>query len=384
MDLMYTEEEERFRLQLREFLERELRPLVEQIEDEELSPKGFIHKLGAGGYMGSMYPQEVGGTGRGLVYDAIVSEEVAYISPVTDTSRSVTSVMAAAPIYRFGTKEQKEKYLRPLISGQAVGAIAISEPGTGSDAAGMQTGAERRGDFYIINGQKHWITNGGIADYITLFAITDPDVHAHQGMSAFVIETNTPGFSVLRNPPVMGLRGVPHSHIVFTNMAVPASNLLGKENDGWHVLTDELASERINISSRVLGAARRCYEEAVKHSATREQFGRKIRAFEGISFKIAEMKCDLDAARLLILRAARMYDQGMNVEKEAAIAKLFTTERGFQIADKALQIHGGTGYRKGSPVEQFFRDIRAYRLGGGTDEIMKFLIQREEYRDFGY
>ncbi len=384
MDLMYTEEEERFRLQLREFLEQELSPLVEQIEAEELSPTGFIQELGARGYMGSMYPAEVGGTGRGLVYDTIVSEEVAYISPVTDTSRSVTSVMAAAPIQRFGTTEQKERFLRPLISGQAVGAIAISEPGTGSDAAGMQTTAERRGDFYIINGQKHLITNAGIADYITLFAITNPDVHPHQGMSAFVIETATPGFSVLGNPPVMGLRGVPHSHIGFDNMSVPVTNLLGKEHEGWHVLTDELASERINIGSRVLGAARRCYEEAVKHSATREQFGRKIRSFEGISFKIAEMKCDLDAARLLILRAVRMYDRGIRVEKEAAIAKLFATERGFQIADKALQIHGGFGYGKGCPVEQFFRDIRAYRLGGGTDEIMKFLIQREEYRDFGY
>ncbi len=384
MDLMYTEEEEKFRSQLREFLEQELEPLVEQIEGEELSPKGFIQKLGARGYMGSMYPTEVGGTGRGLVYDTIVSEEVASISPVTDTSRSVTSVMAAAPIQRFGTKEQKERFLRPLISGQAVGAIAISEPGAGSDAAGMQTRAERRGDVYVINGQKHWITNAGIADYITLFAITDTNVHPHQGMSAFVIETTTPGFSVLSNPPVMGLRGIPHSHIQFDNMAVPVTNLLGKEHEGWHVLTDELASERVNISARVLGTARRCYEEAVKHSATREQFGRKIRSFEGISFKIAEMKCDLDAARLLILRAARMYDQGIRVEKEAAIAKLFTTERGFQIADKALQIHGGLGYWKGCPVEQFFRDIRAYRLGGGTDEIMKFLIQREEYRDFGY
>lgn len=384
MDLMYTDEEERFRLELRGFLEQELSPLVDEIEAEKLSPKGFIKKLGAKGYMGSMYPKEVGGTGLGLISDSIVSQEVAYISPVTDTCRSVTSVMSAAPIYRFGTEEQKEKYLRPLITGQAVGAIAISEPGGGSDAAGMKTRAERQGDFYIIDGQKHWITNAGIADYITLFAITNPDVHPHQGMSAFVIETSMPGFSVLHNPEVMGLRGIPHSHISFEKMAVPASNLLGKENNGWHVLTDELASERINISSRVLGAARRCYDEAVKHSATREQFGRKIRTFEGISFRIAEMKCDLDAAHLLILRAARMYSQGVRVEKEAAIAKLFTTEHGFQIADKALQIHGGTGYWKGSPVEQFFRDIRAYRLGGGTDEIMKFLIQREEYRDFGY
>ena len=384
MSLMYTEEEQKFRLELRELLRQELEPLVPKIESEELSPAEFARKLGAKGYMGLLYPKEVGGTGKGIVYDSIVAEEVAYISPVTDTCRSVTSLMAAAPIYRFGTAAQIENYLRPLISGQAIGAIAISEPTGGSDAAGMRTRAERKGDDYIVNGQKHWITNAGIADIIILFAITSTDVHPHQGMSAFIVETNTPGFRILSNPDVMGLRGIPHSEIVFDNMALPVANLLGPENQGWHVLTDELASERINIASRAMGAARRCYEDALKHSATREQFSRKIRRFEGISFKIAEMKCDLDAMRMLILRAARMYDQGLRVEKEAAIAKLFAAERGFQIADKALQIHGAQGYFKGSAVEQFFRDIRAYRLAGGTDEIMKFLIQREEYRDFGY
>lgn len=384
MNFGYSEQEETFRTGLRTFLKTELVPLVAKIEDEEVTPKEFIGRLGKAGYMGSIFPKSVGGTGMGLVYDTIVSDEIAYISPVTDTSRSVNSVMAAAPVYRFGTKKQQDKYLRPLISGQATASIAISEPRGGSDAAGMETRAERQGKDYIINGEKTWITNAGIADYIVLFAITDPKVHPHEGMSAFIVETNTPGFSIVRNPPVMGLRGVPHSHIKFENMVVPATNLLDKVNNGWHVLTDELASERINIASRVYGAARRCYDEALKHSATREQFSRKLRAFEGISFSIADMKCELDAAGLLILRAARMYDQGIRVEKEAAIAKLFATEHGFQIADRALQIHGGYGYMKGTPVEQFFRDIRAYRLGGGTDEIMKFLIQREEYREAGY
>jgi len=384
MSLMYTEEEEKFRLELREFVHQELKPLVAGIESQEISPVDFIRKLGERGYMGSLYPVEIGGTNKGLVYDSIVSEEVAYISPVTDTCRSVTSLMSAAPIYRFGTDAQKEKYLRPLIAGQTVGAIGISEPEGGSDAARMRTRAERKGDSYVINGDKHWITNASIADYMTLFAITNPDVHPHQGMSAFIVETKTPGFTTLFDPEVMGLRGIPHSRIMFDNLIVPAANLLGEENQGWHVLTDELASERINIASRVLGAARRCYEDALKHSATREQFRRKIRSFEGISFKIAEMKCDLDASRMLILRAARMYDQGLKVEKEAAIAKLFASERGFQIADKALQIHGARGYTKEFAVEQFFRDIRAYRMGGGTDEIMKYIIQRDEYREFGY
>ena len=238
MSLVYTEEEQKFRLELRGFLKQELEPLVPQIEREELSPTEFIKKLGSKGYMGSLYPKELGGTGKGIVYDSIVSEEVAYISPVTDTCRSVTSIMSAAPVYRFGTEAQKEKYLRPLISGQAVGSIAISEPTGGSDAAGMRTRAEPTGDHYLVNGQKHWITNAAIADFITLFAISNPDVHPHQGMSAFIVETKTPGFRVLSNPEVMGLRGVPHSRIEFRNMSLPAGNLLGEENRGWHVLTD--------------------------------------------------------------------------------------------------------------------------------------------------
>ncbi|MBW1680038.1 MAG: acyl-CoA dehydrogenase family protein [Deltaproteobacteria bacterium] len=383
MDLLYSEEEEEFRKEVRQLVDEELRPVSRLIEREERSPREFLRKLGQRGYLGVVYPEELGGSNRGIVYDTIVSEEISYVCPAADAMRGVSTLFCGAPLYRFGTTEQKEKYLRPTITGEALGAIGISEPSAGSDAAGMKTRARKEGDYYIINGQKHWITNGSEADHLLLFAITNPQVHSHKGMSAFIVETSTEGFEVVRDLPAMGLRGGRHSHLRFTDMKIPASNLLGEENNGFHVLTDELASERIDICSRTLGCARRLYEESLKHSAKREQFGRKIRSFEGVSFKIAEMKVDLDAARLLMLRAARMYDEGLPVVKEAAIAKLFVVERAFRIADKALQIHGALGYSKDHVIEQFFRDIRVFRLGGGTDEIMKYLIQREEYRDFG-
>lgn len=384
MDLLYRSEEEAFRKEIRELVDAELGPIAPLIEKEERSPREFLRKLGQRGYLGVLYPVELGGSDRGIVYDTIVSEEVAYVCPAADAMRGVSTVFCGAPLYRYGTQEQKEKYLKQTITGELLGALGISEPLAGSDAAGMKTRALREGSNYVINGQKHWITNGSEADYVVLFAITDPDVHPHQGMSAFIVETTTPGFEVVRDMPAMGLLGGRHSHLRFEEMRVPLGNLLGEEGDGFNVLTDELASERIDICSRALGCARRLYEEALKFSAQREQFGRKIRSFEGVSFKIAEMKVDLDAARLLMLRAARMYDEGLPVIKEAAIAKLFVVERAFQIADKAVQIHGGLGYSKDHVVEQFFRDVRVFRIGGGTDEIMKYLIQREEYRAFGF
>jgi len=383
MDLLYESEEEAFREEVRAFIDAELRPIAPLVEKEEKTPREFLRKLGQKGYLGLLYPKEIGGTNQGIVYDTIISEEIAYVCPAADAMRGVSTVFSGAPLHRFGTKEQKERYLRPIITGESLGAIGISEPSAGSDAAGMKTRALREGDNYVINGQKHWITNGSEADHVLLFAITNPDVHSHKGMSAFIVETAIQGFEVVRDMPAMGLMGGRHSHLRFDEMIVPVANRIGEEGNGFHVLTDELASERIDICSRTLGCARRLYEESLKFSAQREQFGRKIRSFEGISFKIAEMKVDLDAGRLLMLRAARMYDKGLPVVKEAAIAKLFLVERAFQIADKALQIHGGMGYSKDHVVEQFFRDVRVFRIGGGTDEIMKYLIQREEYREFG-
>ncbi len=384
MDLFYTEEENKFRMKLGQFLKAELEPIAEEVENKDEVPFEFLKKMGAEGYMGVLHPKEFGGTAKGLICNHIVSEEICYYSPATDISRAVSTVYFGVPVNHWGTIEQKRRYLPPVIKGSEFGALAITEPRGGSDAAGMQTEAARKGDVYILNGEKTWISNSSFASFICVFAITNHDVHPHQGMSALIVEKGTPGFKLIRNLRSMGVQGSSHSHIKFEDCKVPKANILGKENEGWAVLMDELQSERIDIASRGLGCARRAFEEAVKYSANREQFGRKIKQFEGINFKIADMKVALDAARLLIVRAARMYDQGLSIEKEAAIAKLFASEASFKIADQALQVHGASGYSKDSVIERLFRDSRVYGFGGGTSEIMRFLIQREVYKEFGF
>jgi len=384
MDLLYTKEENKFRMNLAQFLNKELAPIAEEIEKGDEIPFDFLRKLGAKGYMGVLHPKELGGSEKGLLYNHIVSDEICYHSAATDISRAVSTVYFGVPVNHWGTSGQKRKYLPPIIKGLKFGALAITEPRGGSDAAGMHTNAVRKGDIYVLNGEKTWISNSSFASFICVLAITNRKVHPHLGMSALIVEKGTPGFKVIKNLKSMGVLGSSHSHIQFENCKVPQANLLGKENEGWAILMDELQSERIDIASRGLGCARRAFEEAVKYSATREQFGRKIKQFEAISFKIADMKVALDAARLLIVRAARLYDAGLSIEKEAAIAKLFASETSFRIADQALQVHGAFGYSKDSIIERLFRDTRVYGFGGGTSEIMRFLIQREVYKEFGF
>jgi alkylation response protein AidB-like acyl-CoA dehydrogenase len=384
MDLLYTKEENEFRMNLSHFLNKELAPMAEKIEKSDEIPFDFFRKLGANEYMGVLHPKEFGGSEKGLLYNHIVSDEICYYSAATDITRAASTVYFGVPVNHWGTLGQKKKYLPPIIKGLEFGALAITEPTGGSDAAGMHMNVVEKGGVYVLNGEKIWITNSSFASFICVFAITNPKVNPHLGISAFIVEKGTPGFKVIKNLKSMGVFGSSHSYIQFENCKVPRANLLGKENEGWNVLMDELQSERIDIASRGLGCARRAFEEAVKYSATREQFGRKISHFEGISFKIADMKVALDAARLLIVRAARLYDQGLSIEKEAAIAKLFSSEASFRIADQALQIHGAFGYSKDSIVERLFRDTRVYGFGGGTSEIMRFLIQREVYKEFGY
>lgn len=383
MDLIYSKEENQFRAELAGFLKKELAPIAEEIDRQDKVPFEFYKKLGAAGYTGVLLPKEYGGTAKGLLYNHMVSEEICYYSAGADITRAVSCVYFAVPISHYGTEAQKRKYLPPVIRGEKFGSLAITEPRGGSDAAGMQTKAVKRGDVYVLNGEKTWITNSRFASFLCIFAISNPDLHSHEGMTAFLVEEGNPGFKIVRDLETMGVLGTSHSHFRLENCEVPKENIVGKENQGWEVLMDELCSERIDIASRGLGCARRAFDESVRYSATREAFGRKINRFEGVSFKIADMKVALDAARLLIVRACRMYDQGQWIEQEAAIAKLFASEASFRVVDMALQIHGAYGYSKDSIIEKLFRDTRVYGFGGGTSEIMRFLIQREIYKDYG-
>lgn len=381
-DLIYSPDELEFRDKAREFVETEIKPLKQQIEDQTFDYRAFFKKMGDFGLAGLLIPRKYGGSEKPFMYQLLAGEELSTVSPTATMMFGSSCTLSAIPILRFGTEEQKQKYLVPLAKGENIGALAITEPAVGSDTAGMETTAEwnEEEQCWILNGEKRYITNGSIADQIVIFAITDPKVDSRSGMSAFIIETAWEGFSVVLDFNLMGRQGIYNSHIKFENMKVPKENLLGKLNQGFLILMDELDSERIGIAAEALGCMRTPFEIAVEYSQNRVQFGRPISRFEGVSFKIADMATKMRAARLLIVTAARMMDKGLPCTTEATMAKLFATEASVEVCDLAIQICGGAGYVKDYfPLEQFYRDARLGTIGGGTSEIMRFLIQREVY-----
>lgn len=382
-DIFFTDEENAFRKELRAFIKAEIAPHAQDIEENNRYPRDLIRKMGDAGYLAVFHPPEYGGSGKGLSCEIIVCEELSAVNPAMDMGRMASVTLFGAPLRRFATEEQKQTYLAPVIRGEKIGAIGITEPDVGSDTAGMKTKAVKEGDEYVINGEKKFITNGSQADYICLFAITNPDVHPKDGMSAFIFPTDTEGFSVVEDHNMMGMSGARVSQLKFENCRVPAENMVGEENKGFRVLMDELDSERVAIAAEAVGYCHVPFQEAVKWSCERIQFDRPIRYFEGVSFKVAEMATKIEAARLLVLKAARMYDKGMKITKEAAMAKIYATETAFDVAHTALQVLGGNGYTKNFKTEQFLRDSRIMMIGGGTAEILRFLIQREIYKELG-
>lgn len=383
-ELLYTPAEIAFRQKTRNFVDREIQPVKDQIELRAFDYRAFFKKLADVGFSGLLIPEEYGGSNKPFMYQLIAGEEISAVSPSATMMFGASCTLSAIPILRFGTEEQKQKYLVPLANGDSIGALAITEPAVGSDTAGMETNAvwNERKNCWILNGEKRYITNGSIADQIVVFAITDPKVDSKSGMSAFIIETTWEGFSVEREFTLMGRSGVFNSHIKFNNMQIPKDNLLGKINQGFLILMDELDSERIGIAAEALGCMRKPFEIAVDYSTQRIQFDQPISRFEGVSFKIADMATKMRAARLLVITAARMMEKGLACTKEATMAKLFATEVSIEVCDLAIQICGGAGYVKDYfPLEQYYRDARLGTIGGGTSEIMRFLIQREVYME---
>ncbi|WXG45178.1 MAG: acyl-CoA dehydrogenase family protein [Candidatus Atabeyarchaeum deiterrae] len=386
IEILFGEAENKFRKEVRRFVESELAPVSEEIERKEdfSLVREFIGKMGKKGYLGSPYPAKYGGTEKGMAFEIIVAEEVSAMNPGTDMSRAASSLFYSMPVFKFGSEEQKKKYLVPVIKGEKIGAIGITEPDVGSDTAGMKTRAKLEGKDYVINGEKRFITNGSQADFLCVFAITNLEVHPHQGMSAFLVEKGMPGFTAVKDYELLGQHGAKVSQLEFKNVKVPKENMIGKENDGFKVLMDELDRERVCIAAQALGYARTPFEAAVKYSNERAQFDKKIRSFEGVSFKIAEMATKIEAAKLLTLQAARILDKGIAATKQATMAKIYSTETAFEVASNALQILGGIGYTREYPVERMLRDSRLMMIGGGTAEVLRFLIQREVFKEFGY
>ncbi|MBN2155400.1 MAG: acyl-CoA dehydrogenase family protein [Candidatus Lokiarchaeota archaeon] len=382
--LMYTEEEREFREYVQKFCLDEIVPHEEKIQKENIYPREIIRKIGQAGLMSVHHPKDIGVgkyAGKGLVYETIVAEEVSAVVAGLDMARMSTATLYGKPISRFGTTEQIEKYLKPVIRGEKIGALGITEPNVGSDVAGMETHAESKDDGYLLNGRKKYITNGSQADYLCVFAITDSTVHAKQGMSAFIIENTMPGFKVVKDLDLMGMHGARVSELKFENIFVPKENILGKIGDGFAICMDELDSERVAIAAEALGYARPALEKAIEHSQIRVQFDKPIRYFEGVNFKIADMATELEAARLLTLNSARLYDKGLSITKEAAMAKIFATKMAVNVCDNAIQILGGKGYEKENKVERYYRDAKLMEIGGGTSEILRYLVQREIFKE---
>ena len=378
---LWTEDEIKFRKEVQDFCNKEIAPTADEI-DKGPYPRELLRKIGKAGYMGVHHDKSVGGSNRGLSYEIIVAEEISAVNGGLDMARMATATLYGMPVARFGTAEQKKKYLEPVVTGDKIGCIGITEPDVGSDTAGMKTQATKDGDDWILNGEKRFITNGSQADYMCAFAITDPNVKSKDGMSAFIVDTKTDGFSVVQDHDLLGMKSARVSWLKLDNVRVPGDMILGNPGEGFHILMDELDSERTAIAGEAIGYGRTPYEIAVRYSTERHQFGRPISAFEGVSFKIADMAMKLEAGRALTLTAARMYDRGQKITKEASIAKLYTTEAALQITNDALQILGGSGYTTDYPVERFLRDARLMTIGGGTAEILRFLIQREVFKEF--
>lgn len=378
---LWTDDEVEFRREVRAFCDREIAPIADEI-DKGPYPRELLRKIGKAGYMGVHHDKSVGGTKRGLSYEIIVAEEISATNAGLDMARMASTTLYGMPVERFGTPEQKRKYLRPVVAGDKIGCIGITEPDVGSDTAGMKTRAKRDGDGWILNGEKRFITNGSQADYMCAFAITDPAVKAKDGMSAFIVDTKSEGFTVVKDHDLLGMKSARVSWLKLEDVRVPGNMILGEPGQGFHILMDELDSERTAIAGEAIGYGRTPYEIAVKYSTERHQFGRPINEFEGVSFKIADMAMRLEAGRALTLTAARMYDRGQKITKAASIAKLYTTEAAVQVTNDALQILGGMGYTTDYPVERFMRDARLMTIGGGTAEILRFLIQREVFKEF--
>ena len=373
---MLTPEQEMIRSAVREFVEHELRPLAARIDAEERIPPEILRQMGELGFLGIPYPEEWGGAGLDTVCQALAIEEVARVCGSTALTMAAHVSLGTYPIYRFGTPEQKEKYLRGLIAGRDIGAFGLTEANAGSDAGGTQTMAVRDGDGWVLNGTKNWITSGGIARTVILAARTSKEKGV-KGISAFIVETGTPGFTVSKDEHKLGVRGSQTVELSLRDVRVPAGALLGEVDGGFPIFLDTLDGGRIGIAALSVGLAQGTYEMSVAYAKERRQFGRPISEFQGLSWILSDMAVRIEAARQLVRHAARLRDAGLPYKMEAAMAKLFASEAAMWVTTKAIQVHGGYGYSREYPVERFFRDAKLMEIGEGTSEIQRTVIARE-------
>lgn len=373
MNFSLSKEHEMLREMYRSFTINEVKPLAEEIDEEERFPVETVEKLARYGFFGIPFPKEYGGAGADNIAYAMAVEELSKACGTTGVIVSAHTSLCAAPIYEYGTEEQKQKYLVPLAKGEKIGAFGLTEAGAGTDAAGQQTKAVLEGDHWVLNGSKIFITNAGYADTYIIMAMTDKSVGT-RGISAFIVEKDFEGFSVGKKEKKMGIRGSSTCELIMENCKVPKDNLLGKIGQGFKIAMKTLDGGRIGIASQALGLAQGAIDETVKYTKERKQFNKPIAAFQNTQFQLADMQTKTEAARLLVYRAAFMKDQKVDYSKEAAMAKLFASEVSSEVTSKAVQLHGGYGYTREYGVERMMRDAKITEIYEGTSEVQRMVI----------
>jgi len=376
LDFSLSDEQKLFQKTIREFCEREIKPIADKIDKEEYSSEDLYKKMGQMGLMGMTVPQKYGGAGIDRISYMIALEEISRVSGSVGLTVEAHNSLGIGHIYEHGTEEQRKKYLPKLCSGQGFAAWALTEPNAGSDAAAAQTTAVLDKDEWVINGAKQFITSGDIADVVVVMAMTDKSKGA-KGISAIIVEKDTPGFKVGQLEDKLGLRGSHTAQLFFEDCRVPKENLLGEKGMGFIGAMNILDRGRTAIGAMSVGIARAALEDAIEYAKQRQQFGRPISKFQAIQWMITDMATEIDAARLLVYRAAYMEDQNIRFTKEASMAKLFASEMAMRATRKAIQIFGGYGYTTEYPVERYFRDIKLCEIGEGTSEVQRLVISRQ-------
>ncbi len=375
MDFQLSEEQQALQRTVREFAAHEIAPRVREMDESQSFPRDILAKAGELGLLGCLFPEEYGGAGLTYVDYALIIEEISAVDGALGLSVAAHNSLCSNHIFQFGTEEQKRRHLSPLARGEKIGSWSLTEPTAGSDAGGTRSTARRENGHWVLNGAKTFATHGASGDVAVVFAVTDPE-QGKKGISAFIVERGTKGFRTGKKEDKLGCRASDTAELVMEDCRVPEENLLGREGEGFINALQILDGGRISIAALAVGMARGAYEAARAYSKERQQFGKPIASFQAIQWKLADMATEIDAARLLVFRAAQMKDRGEDVNMASAMAKLFASEVAVRVANEAVQVFGGYGYIKDYPVEKFYRDVKICTIGEGTSEIQRLVIAR--------
>jgi len=379
MDFELTEEQKMLKTMVRDFAEKELEPIAAEVDEKSMFPAESVKKMGELGILGIGFPEELGGSG-GATELCIATEEISRVCGSTGAILLASTGLAGHPLYQFGNEEQRKRFVTPIATGEKLAAFALTEAGAGSDPSAMETTATRHNNGYILNGTKTFITNGAEAGIILVFATLDKSL-GHRGIAAFVVEKDTPGFSVGKHEHKLGIRGSSTTELIFEDCFVPEANRLGEEGKGFRLALEAIDASRITIAAQAVGIAQGALDKALTYAKERQQFGQPIINFQAIQWMLADMATQLDAARLLTYRAAYRQDQGLPFVKEASMAKVFAAETAMFATTKAIQIYGGYGYVKEYPLERYFRDAKITEIYEGTSEMQRMTIARQLMRE---